>query len=382
MPKPRVLFYHAHFFQASETFIYQQAINPWIEPVLVAKHFSGPSGLSVQGFAQHAFRRTGWDGLAGNILLLAGIDRYYQPASARALATLIEAQQPDVIHAQFGFNAVRLLPVVQRLRLPLVVSFHGMDASKMLRSRAYRKGLEEVFAHASRIVVCQPAMAEVLPLTDRQKQRVRWIPYGIDLHRFAPEPRTQGPVARLLHVGRLVHKKGVADLVRAFARLSSPAELHLVGTGPEEPRCRQLAQQLQLGDRIIFHGWKTPADVKALMQQADVFVLNCRTASNGDQEGLPVGILEAMAMALPVVSTRHAGVPLQVQEGVTGTLVAERDTEALAMALDHLVTDAGLREAMGKAGRLRAESIFSMPQMHQALAAVYREAMEEHTTAT
>ena len=381
MQKPRVLFYHAHFFQASETFIYQQAVNPLIEPVLAGKHFSSPSGLSVEGFPQVRFKRTWWDGLVGNLLLLAGTDRYYQPASARALAALMAAQRPDVIHAQFGFNAVRLLPVVQRLGLPLVVSFHGMDASKMLRSRAYRHGLRQVFAYASRIVVCQPAMADVLPIASPQKQKVRWIPYGIDLDRFAPEPRPRREGVRILHVGRLVDKKGVADLIRAFSQLApnAYAELHVVGTGPEEERCRQCAQQLRVSERVIFHGWKTPSEVKTLMQQADIFALNCRTASNGDQEGLPVGILEAMAMALPVVSTRHAGVPRQVEEGVTGLLVNEQDTDALAKALAQLVADAGWREALGKAGRARAQSFFSLNQMHQNLAATYREAMDEGT---
>lgn len=370
----KVVFYHAHFFNSSETFIYQQAINPHIRPVLLAKRFLNATGMSYESFERLQFKRTWWDGLLSNLLVIFGVDQYYQQASIIKLTQKIEVYQPTVIHAQFGFSAVRILPVAKKLNVPLVVSFHGMDASHMLRKLAYRNGLKKVFEYASSIIVCNPAMVEALPLSTRQKDKVSWIPYGINLNQFNPQPRVRNSLTRILHVGRLIEKKGVPDLIRAFAQLKTKfsIQMELVGTGPEEGICKQLVKEMMLEQCITFHGWKSPEEVKNLMQQADIFVLNSRIATNGDSEGLPVGILEAMAMGLPVVSTNHAGIPKAVDNRVTGLLVEERDTDALAQALTDLLQDEQLRKSYGVAGRKKAESFFSMEQMHAALHSVYK----------
>lgn len=375
-PKIKVLFYHAHFFNGSETFIYQQTINPYIQPLLLAKRFINSTGMDSEPFVKIQFKRTWWDGLVSNLLVVFGIDRYYQNNSVKQLVKEISIYKPDVVHAQFGFSAVRILPVAKKLKLPLVVSFHGMDASHMLNKRSYRSGLKDVFAYATAIVVCNPAMAEVLPLTPDQKQKVVWVPYGINLRQFNPQPRTESNGVNILHVGRFIEKKGVPDLILAFTKLMSKqhAVLHLVGTGPEHEKCKQLVETCNLHDKIIFHGWKSPDEVIDLMQQADVFVLNSRVASNGDSEGLPVGILEAMAMELPVVSTFHAGIPHEVDHHVTGILVKEKDTEALTKALTILVEDAHQRKVMGAAGRVKVKTFFSMEQMHAVLYDVYKRA--------
>ncbi|MBX2896719.1 MAG: glycosyltransferase [Cyclobacteriaceae bacterium] len=374
----KVLFYHAHFFNSSETFIYQQVINPHIRPILLAKRFLDATGMSCEPFEKLRFKRTWWDGLISNLLIVVGIDQYYQSKSITKLVQKIKAYQPDVIHAQFGFNAVRILRIAKKLKVPLIVSFHGMDASSMLRKRYYKNGLNAVFEYAASVVVCNPAMAKALPFTATQKNKVLWIPYGINLNQFISQPKGGTTVLRILHVGRLIEKKGVPDLIRAFAKLKSDFEvqLDLVGTGPEEATCRRLVAEMKPDNKVIFHGWKSPEEVKGLMQQADVFVLNSRVAANGDSEGLPVGILEAMAMGLPVVSTYHAGIPCAVDNQETGLLVGERDTNALAQALIDLLQDAQLRQAYGAAGRKKAELVFSMEQMHTALYSVYKNSLE------
>jgi colanic acid/amylovoran biosynthesis glycosyltransferase len=373
MSQLRVLFYHAHFFNSSETFIYQQAINPHIRPILLAKRFTNSAGMSYEQFERVQFKRSWWDGLVSNLLIIFGIDQYYQRASINELVKKIKVYEPDVLHAQFGFNALRIFRVAKKLNIPLVVTFHGMDASRMLKKNSYKKGLRQVLEEAARIIVVNPAMADTLSLTLEQRQRLSWIPCSVDLEKFNPQPRIENTTLRILHVGRLIEKKGVPDLIRAFAKLTmQQIQLELVGTGPEEELCKQLVGKMQLQQRVIFHGWKSPEEVKDLMQQADVFVLNSRVATNGDSEGLPVGILEAMAMELPVVSTNHAGIPKAIDHQVTGIIVEERDNKALAQALSHLLQDASLRKAFGVAGRKKAESFFSMEQMHAALSTVYK----------
>lgn len=371
----KVLFYHAHFFNSSETFIYQQAINPHIKPILLAKRFLNSTGMSYEGFERVQFKRSWWDGLVSNLLVVFGIDSYYQGRSINQLIEKVISFKPNVLHAQFGFSAVRILQVAIKLKLPLIVSFHGMDASHMLYKRSYRNGLKRVFDYSSTIIICNPAMTDVLPLSTKQKEKVLWVPYGINLQQFNPESRKENQVLRVLHVGRFIEKKGVPDLIRAFGMLTvnQIVQLDLVGTGPEEDLCRKLVEENQLEQRVVFHGWKSQREVKDLLQQVDVFVLNSRVASNGDSEGLPVGILEAMAMGLPVVSTYHAGIPYEVDHQITGILVKERDTKALTIALNSLLQDAHQRKVMGAAARAKAETTFSMEQMHTKLHNIYSE---------
>jgi len=380
MNKINILYYHAHFFSGSETFIYQQAINPHIHASLLAKRYINSSGLPLDAFTKLNFRRTWWDGLVSNLLFIFGVDQYYQHRSISILTKLISSQSIDVLHAQFGFNAIRILPVAKALQIPLVVSFHGLDASKLLRKRSYRNGVKKVFNYASAIVICNPAMVDALPLTHKQKDKVVWIPYGIDTQKFSGIVHQAHSNPQLLHVGRLVEKKGVPDLIRAFSKITlqnvKPI-LHLVGTGPQENICRTLVKELALEDQVQFHGWKSPEEVKQLMQLCDLFILNSRIALDGDSEGLPVGLLEAMAMGMPVISTRHAGIPLAIDDGVNGILVSEHDTDALTQAIKVLLTNEEKRHSIAVAARKKIEERFTIQQMHEKLYEIYSSALDK-----
>ncbi|MGE0772462.1 MAG: glycosyltransferase family 4 protein [Cyclobacteriaceae bacterium] len=373
--KPVVLFYHAHFFNDSETFIYQQARNPHIITLLLSKRFFNDDKFDFSGLGKFRFKRSLWDGLLSNLVSVIGIDRYYFGSSVNNMERMFRDQPFDVLHAQFGFSAVRILPLARQMKKPLVVSFHGFDASRLLRKRSYRLALQKVFDYASAIVICNPLMAEALPLKSDQLPKVHWVPYGIDLNRFTRSARAQADKVHLLHVGRLIEKKGVPDLVKVFLDLRKKydwIELHVVGNGPDEGECRRLAQTPGYENAVIFHGWKAPGEVKQLMEESHIFVLNSRVASDGDQEGLPNGILEAMAMEMAVVSTRHAGIPEAIQHRQEGLLVQERDNEALGTAIEELILQPDLRLKMGVAARKKVQGKFTAEAMHLRLADIYR----------
>jgi colanic acid/amylovoran biosynthesis glycosyltransferase len=377
--KPNVLFYHNCFFVKSETFIYRQAINPFITPFLLAKRYNHSAEMPTTPFTKFKFKRSLTDGLVYKILKKwFDKERYYGNNSIARMKRLLQGQKFDVIHAQFGGNGVRILPLAKQMNIPLIVSFHGFDASRKLASRLYREGLKEVFDYASAIVVCNTGMADVLPLSEDHKKKVRWVPYGIDIEQFSNDtpPTTQLNSFNILHVGRLVEKKGVPDLIRAFANAVKEIDqmtLHIVGAGGEESECHELVSQFNLKSKVVFHGWKSPSEVKELMQQCDVFVLNSRVASDGDTEGLPNGILEAMAMGKAVISTRHAGIPLAIENEVSGILVNERDTDSFSQQILRLYHDKELRQAIGKAARIKVENQFTMKRMHENLRDIYYE---------
>jgi len=372
--EPHVLFYHSGFFRRSETFIYRQAINPHIRPFLLTKRYFKSAELPTGEFTKFHFRQSLIDRIFFKWL---GKEQYYGDKSVAKMKQLLRGQPLDLIHAQFGGNGVRILPLAKQMNIPLIVSFHGFDASKKLASRSYRDGLKEVFDYASAIIVCNPGMCDALPLSEKHKSKVHWVPYGIDLEQFSndtsPAPLNSFSI---LHVGRLVEKKGVPDLIHALARAAKEVDqvtLHIVGAGREENECRALVKEYGLQSKVIFHGWKSPREVKELMQQCDLFVLNSRIDSKGDAEGLPVGLLEAMAMGCAVVSTQHAGIPLAIENEVSGILVNERDTDSLSQQLLRLYRNKELRQALGKAARAKVENQFTMKRMHENLRDIYRE---------
>lgn len=375
--KPGVLFYHRYFFRKSETFIYRQAINPYIKAFLLASRYYQSSEMSIDEFTQFRFKQTFTDWFAYTFSKWFGKQPFYGNKSITKINRLLQGQSIDIIHAQFGGNGIRILPVAKKLNLPLIVSFHGFDASKKLSSRSYRDGLKEVFDYASAIVVCNTGMADVLPISEANKSKVRWVPYGIDIEQFSADASvTPHNSFNILHVGRLVDKKGVPDLIRAFANTTNEVDqmmLHIVGTGQQESECRALVKEYNLQTKVIFHGWKSPQSVKELMQQCDVFVLNSRVASDGDTEGLPVGLLEAMAMSRAIISTQHAGIPLAIENEVSGILVSERDTDSLSQQILRLYHNKELRQEMGKAARAKVENQFTMKRMHENLRDIYRE---------
>ncbi len=180
------------------------------------------------------------------------------------------------------------------------------------------------------------------------RHRVHRIYNGIDLERFAGSPG-QVRQPRIISVGRLVPKKGIDVLLEACALLrlrGVPFDCLLIGGGPEEGHLRALAQRLGLQDVVTFAGPRPQPDVIAAVREAAVFAAPCVVADDGDRDGLPTVLLEAMALGTPVVATSVVGIPEVVRDGITGLLVPERDAGALAHALERCLKSASLRDTL------------------------------------
>jgi glycosyltransferase involved in cell wall biosynthesis len=214
------------------------------------------------------------------------------------------------------------------------------------------------------------AIADRLRAVGCPPDRLHVVPSGVDAARFrpgAPEP------GRVLAVGRLTEKKAPHLTIRAFAvaaRTAPGARLDMVGDGPLRPLCDAEIAAHGLGDRVALHGSLPHAEVAALMRRAAVFAQHSLTAPNGDAEGLPGAVVEAMACGLPVVATRHSGIPEAVVEGETGLLVGEGDVEGMGAALGALLADPARAAAMGAAGRARALERFTTERCHAQVRAV------------
>lgn len=199
--------------------------------------------------------------------------------------------------------------------------------------------------------------------------RVHLMYHGLDLERFAPNPRPgslrDGTVAddpvRLLSVGRAVPKKGLDTLVAALARLPDDLHWHFthIGGGSERDRLIRAAEAAGIASRTTWAGAKDQPGVLQAYREADIFALPCRVTDSGDRDGLPNVLMEAQSQRLACVSTTVGGVAELVLDGETGVLTAPDDIPALAAALERLIRDPVLRRRLGSAGEVRVRQQFN-----------------------
>jgi glycosyltransferase involved in cell wall biosynthesis len=209
---------------------------------------------------------------------------------------------------------------------------------------------------------------------------VRVIPYTTGV----PEVVASQPAAplgagafRILFVGRLVERKGVAGLVEAVDRLppALDARLEIVGDGPERAKLGALIRERRLEDRVVLRGRVSGAELGAAYAAAHVVVLPSILDSRSDTEGLGVVLLEAMSHGVPVIGSRVGGIPDIIVDGETGLLVAPGDPTALAAALQRLAEDRGLAARLGAAGRAHVRTHFSWESIVAAWEACYAAAL-------
>lgn len=373
-----ILVFNQSFFPLSETFVHRQVVglsryhdvtmltyryeNEDKFPIDVKKELLAPYQGLPDKLITKVFR----------VVMGRGYQLSFQNRSR--VSALLQKNRIDVIHAHFGPSGIEMLPVAQKLGIPMVVSFHGIDAAPaMLDNKDYADKIQEVIEYAKAVIIVSPHFIETLNL-NRFSSKVHLIPYGTEEQKFVPVERPARERIVIQHVGRLVAKKGVPDLITAFGALCGRydnIELRIIGDGPEMPICRSLVDQLNLGEKISLLGSKSHEIVNEHMKDADIYVLNSRTDDKGDMEGLPNSILEAMSMEKPVISTYHAGIPQAIQDGVNGLLVKERDNKALTAALEKLIQDKELRGRLGIAARKTIVAGFSANSMEAKIQSVF-----------
>ena len=293
-------------------------------------------------------------------LRLAGL-----PAACVAFA-LIRRHQPEVVMVEFGFEAVRVMEACAWSGVPLVVHFRGSDASAQHRLGLLKNRYRRLLSVASGVIVKSRPMADTLLALGAPADRLLISPSGANADLFqGSTPAAAPPV--LLAVGRFVAKKGPLETLRAFGLLcrnpvlaASQPQLWMVGDGPLLASARSLVIELGLQERVRFLGVCSQVRVAELMRQVRGFVQHSKVAPDGDSEGSPVAVMEAQLSGLPVVATRHAGIPEVVLENQTGLLVDEGDESAMAQAMSLLLLDPDLASRLGDGGRRRIKERFTI----------------------
>jgi colanic acid/amylovoran biosynthesis glycosyltransferase len=290
-------------------------------------------------------------------------------------------RDPDLMHVYFGNTGVHLLPLLEAWDRPAVVSFHGVDVQTRPKERRYLTRLRRLFR------VCRLALVRSGSLRDRlveigcDPDKIRLNQTGIPLEEFSlvnREPAIDG-AWRLIQASRFIDKKGLPTTLLAFAifRQKYPvARLFLAGEGPMRDQLETMVSELDLGHQVVFTGFLQQPELRKLFASCHLFLHPSETTPEQDQEGIPNAMLEAMATGLPVVATRHGGIPEAITEGMDGYLVAERDHVALGGALLKLVGDCDRWREMGRAASRSVAAKFDRAQQIKALEDCYFEALD------
>ena len=286
----------------------------------------------------------------------------------RAFFQSLADSKPDVVLAEYGVTGATVVPVLRELNIPLVVHFHGYDASKHDILKQYKVAYEEMFRYASAIVAVSKQMTEKLISIGAPANKVIYNCYGPKDLFFEVTPTFQKP--QMLSVGRFVEKKSHHLAILAFYKIMDQfpnAELVLVGDGPYKLFCEDIVKSLGMSHRVRFTGPLGHADVLQYFEESLCFVQHSRIAESGDMEGTPLSILEAQAAGVPVVSTYHAGIPDVVVHDETGYLVEENDIDGMAQSMAKILSDPSKTKAMGHAAKERCRQFFTLKRHIESL---------------
>lgn len=282
--------------------------------------------------------------------------------SSYGLQRFFRDHHTHVVLANYGIAGACLYPVCRQLRIPLVIHFHGFDATHQSTLKKYGKEYKRMFLYAAAVIAVSNDMKNRLIALGAPAEKIYLNPYGIDIALFQPcDPSANPP--NFISVGRFTPKKAPDLLIRAFHIVAQKyPEARLVMIGGDDGLleiCKSLVDQLSLKNNVHFAGILNSNQIRTILGDSRAFVQHSVTAPDGDMEGTPVAILEASASGLPVISTKHAGIKDAVIHGETGLLVDEHDVEKMAKYMIQMIEHPEMAKEMGQKGRTYIEQNYA-----------------------
>jgi len=365
-----ILIFRTHLLRPSETFIRSQAeAMSRFQPYFVG--WRKVNGLQVPSDSC-------WVANTGGLLGRIQEFRFRFRGPGSSCLSSLRKTRPRLVHAHFGPDACEAMPLASQLGLPLVVTFHGYDATVddvgLQRGRFGSKfvGLRpQLQAQGALFIAVSEFIRKRLLKLGFPRERIVVHYIGVDTEAFRPNESVERlPV--VLFVARLVEKKGCSFLLKAMAlvRVVVPnVELVIIGDGPESQQLKREADTLLPG--VQFLGAQPPHVVKQWMQRAAVFCVPSITATNGDSEGFGLVFAEAQACGTPVVSFSSGGIPEAVAHGEAGFLACEGDSRMLADYILLLLTNKELWREFSQSGRRRMLTYFDLKKQTARLEEIY-----------
>lgn len=284
----------------------------------------------------------------------------------------------DVIHCHFGPNGkIGLrLKEIGALEGKLVTAFHGYDVTMYVEQKG-KNIYDHLFKKVDLIMPISSLWQKKLVNLGCDKNKIIVHRMGIDTKLYRPKQkyRKGGSVLKLLSVARFVEKKGLEYAIAAVAEVAQKHKsimYNIVGDGELSAKYQNLISQIGANKYIRLLGYKNAEEVRSIMQNTDIFLAPSVTSKKGDQEGIPVVIMEAMAMEMPVISTYHSGIPELVADGKSGYLVEERNEEQIKNKILFFIDNPGEIDKMGKEGRKIVEANYEIDILNDKLLELYK----------
>ena len=295
----------------------------------------------------------------------------------RALLNVLTGIDARLLHIYFGQIAVHLLPLIRAGKNPSIVSFHGADVTVDMNKPAYREATRQMLEAVKLVLVRSESLRRAVADLGCDPEKIEIQRTGIPLEEFPFRERNFVAAAtewRFVQAGRLIEKKGVPVTLRAFVIFLGKypnATLTIAGEGPMLGELQRLARELNVGARVSFTGFISQQQLRDIYYASHIFLHPSQTGRDGNQEGIPNSMLEAMASGLPVFATQHGGIPEAVENGVSGVLVPERDHEALARALLNSAEDPAFLSRIARSGAEVVRKNFDLHAQAQRLEDIY-----------
>ena len=319
----------------------------------------------------------------------------------RALLRVLRETDARLLHIFFGHIAVHLLPLIRAWTKPSIVSFHGADVLVDMDKPAYRKATKEMLDAVERVLVRSESLRRAVVDLGCDEKKIELQRTGIPLDQFPFRERDfpQNGEWRFVQACRLIEKKGLRTSLRAFAKfvaLYPRSTITIAGEGPLLRELQELARELKIDNgaggsratwtgkpervdepggesinRVLFTGFISQEKLREIFYASHIFLHPSETGRDGNQEGVPNSMLEAMASGLPVFATQHGGIPEAIENGLSGVLVPERDHEALARALLDASQDRHLLSALAREGAAAVAAKFDQRAQIRRLEEIY-----------
>lgn len=297
-------------------------------------------------------------------------------AERRALLDVLNKNHAQLLHIYFGQIAVHLLPLIRAWPNPTIVSFHGADVMVDMNKPAYREATRQMLHAVKLVLVRSESLRRAVAQLGCDPNKIEIQRTGIPLEEFPFRERSfpRNGEWRFVQAGRLMEKKGLPVTLRAFAaflRHYPNATLTVAGEGPLLGELEKLARELNVQRHVSFTGFVSQQELRDIYCRSHIFLHPSQIGSDGNQEGIPNSMLEAMATGLPVFATNHGGIPEVIENGVSGVLVPEQEHEALAQALLAAVKDSGFLPRIARSGADVVRNNFDLRARARGLEEIY-----------
>lgn len=327
-------------------------------------------------------RRSTWRFLAREGEKRTGRPWQISRRETESFLRMITEEKCRLLHVFFGNVAVHLLPLLRACPVPVIISFHGSDVTGSMASIGYGEAVREMLSLA-RLIPCRShQLASRVAQLGAPPEKLRVMRTVLPDIPFTPRQAPPDGSWHIVQAARLVPKKGLFTALTAFAdfvKIHPRAVFSIAGDGPLKDELMARVASLHLEGNVVFHGFLSQPRLLELFASSHIFLQPSETVG-GDVEGIPNAMLEAAASGLPLVATRHGGIPEVIANEETGLLCAERDPSALCAALLRLAGDASLYAKLGAQGSAHIRSQFGEARQIEAIETMYREVILASTT--